>query len=103
MSCVLEILSEHELKIRKKYLINQIKKINEELSNRNILFDDNDNDNIDYLEKIGKNIVECENSIIQDSANCYAQSDVQHEITNNNVSENKIKKIKIKINIKKKI
>jgi hypothetical protein len=88
------------LKVRKKYLINQIKKINEELSNRNIVLDNNDN--IDYLDKIEKPSGVCENNDIQCSVNCGSQCDVQHEITNNNVSENKIKKIKIKINIKKK-
>jgi hypothetical protein len=91
MSCVLEILSEHELIMRKKYLINQIKNINQELSNRNIELDDKDD--ISYLDKIEKTISLCEdNNIIQD---------VLCDNLNNTTSENKIKKIKIKVNIKK--
>jgi hypothetical protein len=108
MSCVLEILSEHELIMRKKYLINQIKNINQELSNRNIELDDKDD--ISYLDKIEKTIALCGDNDIQSSANYCAQSDIICNVesstcyitTNNNISENKIKKIKIKVNIKKK-
>jgi hypothetical protein len=85
MSCVLEILSDHELKVRKQYLLNQIKNIDQELSNRNILIE---KENSTYSYEINNNstLIGVSSDIIQ---NC-----IQDD-------SNKLKKVKIKINIKK--
>jgi hypothetical protein len=85
MSCVLEILSDHELNVRKQYLLNQIKNIDKELSNRNISVE---KDDTVYSYEINNNstLIDVSNNIIQ---NC-----IQDD-------SNKLKKVKIKINIKK--
>ena len=101
MSCVLEILSLHELNVRKEYLLKQINKIDLEIQKRNIIDSLKIEDGIISTKqnesfKIKINITK---NITKNNNNDSMISDVTLE--NLNISENKttkdIKKIKIKI------
>jgi len=115
MTCVLEILSIHELMRRKINLLKQLEKIEKELLIRNINLDEyvfnNINDNSNNLdENVFNNINDnlnklISNSMTYDVSNSIINKDVLNtkKIFINNIEPkiDNIKKIKIKVNIKK--
>jgi hypothetical protein len=102
MSCVLEILSLHELNVRKDYLLKQINKIDLEIQKRNIIeslkieddiITEKQNESFKIKINITKNITKNNNN---DSKNYVMASENLYDFSENKSAKD-IKKIKIKI------
>ena len=118
MSCVLEILTKYELHTRKENLLNQIKKVDDELTKR---FSDEKNDSSinEYMDSsINEHSDNEQDSCEHNSEHNSEHSSCQSEFTETSIKSPvlikniikiikkeespTIKQIKIKINIKKK-